>query len=147
MTQPSPGNGSIAVGGQWTGHGQLGQAVLYPRTTMANSGRVPMAEIRELHRKSFRFRGDNVMLYVDHRFLLLPVSEVEVDADAEYLEVNEESLAMAFDATPDLPDRVVDLAWRQGILFHSDVTSHWAASVARGLSGMSAIEVKEAFEI
>jgi hypothetical protein len=93
----------------------------------------------------YRQRHENVLLFYDCKFLILPTTEVkQVD---EGLEITEDALAAAFDLTPDLPCKVLCGAWRRKIVFASDVSRNigWAASVAQGVPGLSAHDILNAF--
>lgn len=91
----------------------------------------------------FRINGQNIALFVDSRFLLLPVSEVELVAGGS-VKVSKENLDAALDVTPDLPPRVVGLAWKHGVLF-GPIDPVWAKDVAAAAK-MSATSVIRAFE-
>ena len=91
----------------------------------------------------FRQRRSNVLLFVGGRILLLPLSEVTVVGDR--LQVEQEQIEAAFDLTPDLPHRVVGSAWKHEIVFPNEVDNAWAASVARAVPGLSALDIVRAF--
>lgn len=93
-------------------------------------------------------RGDNVLLYHEWRFLLLPISEVVFDGD----ECVRADLESAFDVTPNLdaPDalrkRILDKAWRDGVIFANQCSPEWALSIAQASRGkVSATALLRAF--
>lgn len=92
-----------------------------------------------------RRRGDNVLLYTDGRFLLLPASEVSGDCMAVDLE-------SAFDVTPtfNVPDalrkRILDKAWRDNVIFENQCSPEWALGIARSTKGqISATDILRAY--
>jgi len=97
----------------------------------------------KLTTKQYRVKGENVALFIKSRFLLLPLSEVKLEKT--HLEVSEESLDAALDVTPDLPPRVLGLAWKQNVLFSTQVSPVWAKDVAKAAK-LSATGIIKAFQ-
>ena len=93
--------------------------------------------------EKFHRRGPNVVLYVDDKFLVLPVSEVELRRSSVL--VDQENLDAAYDVTPDLPTGVLENAWRFEIVFWKDVPDKWARDLGRVIPGLSAKYIVEAF--
>jgi hypothetical protein len=99
--------------------------------------------------KQYRRKGENVLLFHEGHFLLLPGTEVEAHEGG--VQVEEEALAAAFDVTPDLPLRILQGAWKKGCVFYSEIDVNWAAGVARGLAkqprlpNLSALDIVNAF--
>ena len=94
--------------------------------------------------KKFKVRGENVLLFTDGMFLLLPVREVEVLEDG--IEVEPKVLEEALDVTPDLPDRILHAAWKAGIIFSNEITAEWAVGIARSAKTISASEILHAYQ-
>jgi hypothetical protein len=103
--------------------------------------------------KQFKVRGNNVLFFHEHRFLILPAGEVAISLSSgareveshDILIVSASVLASAYDITPDLPERVLGSAWQNGYVFASEVDPAWAVSVARHLTGFAGTDILRAF--
>lgn len=92
---------------------------------------------------NYRKGNPNVILFHSNRFLILPLSEVGIAEDG-ILSVEQEALSSAFDATPNLPARIVGSAWKHHIVFKTEIDLKWAADIARS-HDLSATEIVNKF--
>ena len=93
--------------------------------------------------EKWRQRGDNVLLFYRHRFLLLPTSEVLFGTYRDDpVQVSDKVLLAAFDVTPNLKSadetlvkRFLEKAWRDQVWFANQLSVEWAHGIAQSTKG------------